>query len=881
MDRKQLYKDYIIIVDSKSVMTKSFSLFLEDYLQNHTPDLKHYLMLTWETLKIVQNEYNTSRKERLGNLLLTLAKNSADGYVKVTKVLPQDFEAEYPEETAISMFIIDNGDKNIILITELEELAQSCYRSCIKSKSVHRAGKLALTHFKDNDNGDLDSWDESLFEKKLEASKTTSSNQRSKRAPRTRTIKPTYTMATQRLPLTTIPNTKITVTKSPQVGDEIKFRGVKTAQPILLKKILGAGGEATIYTTNTQFVVKVFKPEFWTMWRLKKIESLVAQKYYKRKRFDSVAFPVTVVENTLGEPIGYSMIKGMGTPLELLYSSEELKEKFPDWTRVELAKLCVTILKVIESIHEEGIIIGDINDRNILVQDENNVFFVDTDSYQLGDIPSGVGTPEYTAPELLRASKSVDYSKFLKLATDDYFAAATLLFKILMRGNYPYSRKKGGTIVQNMREMDFAYPVGKRVEDSAMPLENDCIYMWSDLTYSCKKAFADVFAKTLVVKDNATGKEKEVLNEGIKPENRHTIKDWLKIMSANRDYLGVFKSEYEKYVVSKGGGPLSFEEVSLAIAKGELKQDPEVLNIFPAPHTKRTEGQYAYKCAKCGTITSIEYEVWKKRRDLFTHCPSCSKQIVTKKVCKVPNCNTEFEITLAQQQAFVRKGLVPPTRCPFHRGGKNNTGIEACIQFNNDTNDSSNSGSSKCFLTTATCVFFGKPDNCEELQALREFRDTWLAKQPKGLSLIADYYAVAPKIVEGIAKSGNAEQEYHDMYYKYIVPCMNAVHEKAFSKCNELYMTMYKDLKKRYYDGPQLKFDVKVKSLKELDEIFNSKRVAEIMTVIKEDEVVQEFSDEDLPPNLLEIVPVIVKTAVSEVQEAMRKKFLEGTVWVV
>jgi hypothetical protein len=51
-----------------------------------------------------------------------------------------------------------------------------------------------------------------------------------------------------------------------------------------------------------------------------------------------------------------------------------------------------------------------------------------------------------------------------------------------------------------------------------------------------------------------------------------------------------------------------------------------------------------------------------------------------------------------------------------------------------------------CYLTTACCSYKGLPDDCEELQVLRHFRDTYV---PKGL--VDDYYAlqnqIMPKVV--------------------------------------------------------------------------------------------------------------------------------------
>lgn len=42
------------------------------------------------------------------------------------------------------------------------------------------------------------------------------------------------------------------------------------------------------------------------------------------------------------------------------------------------------------------------------------------------------------------------------------------------------------------------------------------------------------------------------------------------------------------------------------------------------------------------------------------------------------------------------------------------------------------------------------PDDCEELQILRSFRDHYLANQPGGMEEIEQYYAIAPRIVASI-----------------------------------------------------------------------------------------------------------------------------------
>ena len=80
----------------------------------------------------------------------------------------------------------------------------------------------------------------------------------------------------------------------------------------------------------------------------------------------------------------------------------------------------------------------------------------------------------------------------------------------------------------------------------------------------------------------------------------------------------------------------------------------------------------------------------------------------------------------------------------------------AAIESNNQASiASSNASASKgsgggCFITTAVCELEGKPDDCAELQTLREYRDGWLAKQPGGPEEIQVYYMVAPRILAAI-----------------------------------------------------------------------------------------------------------------------------------
>ncbi len=76
---------------------------------------------------------------------------------------------------------------------------------------------------------------------------------------------------------------------------------------------------------------------------------------------------------------------------------------------------------------------------------------------------------------------------------------------------------------------------------------------------------------------------------------------------------------------------------------------------------------------------------------------------------------------------------------------------QAAIAAENTANArASSGGGGLCFVTTAVCERDGLPDDCDTLQTLRAFRDTYMQRTPRMRELCAVYYVVAPIIVERI-----------------------------------------------------------------------------------------------------------------------------------
>ena len=107
-------------------------------------------------------------------------------------------------------------------------------------------------------------------------------------------------------------------------------------------------------------------------------------------------------------------------------------------------------------------------------------------------------------------------------------------------------------------------------------------------------------------------------------------------------------------------------------------------------------------------------------------------------------------------------------------------------------------GGGGCYITTATCQAFNKPDDCYELNKFREFRDNWLLQQEDGKDLINKYYKDAPIIVNKINSLDNSNEIYRNINENYLKPCLSMIENKEFEKCKLLYSQMVNELSEEY-----------------------------------------------------------------------------------
>ena len=114
------------------------------------------------------------------------------------------------------------------------------------------------------------------------------------------------------------------------------------------------------------------------------------------------------------------------------------------------------------------------------------------------------------------------------------------------------------------------------------------------------------------------------------------------------------------------------------------------------------------------------------------------------------------------------------------------------------SNDNHLSGSDGCYLTTACVVANHLPDDCDELQTLRRYRDTYLKNKRNGNADIMEYYSIAPKIVSSINAADNSTAIWSAVYAELILPCVQMIKTGNYEEAYALYKNYTYRLRAQY-----------------------------------------------------------------------------------
>ena len=97
------------------------------------------------------------------------------------------------------------------------------------------------------------------------------------------------------------------------------------------------------------------------------------------------------------------------------------------------------------------------------------------------------------------------------------------------------------------------------------------------------------------------------------------------------------------------------------------------------------------------------------------------------------------------------------------------------------------SGGGGCFITTAVCDWLGRPDDCEELEVLRAFRDGYMMADPDREAQIKEYYEIAPQLVERVNAMANSDDVWLTVYGAFLVPAVKCIQAAHWAEAHEIY----------------------------------------------------------------------------------------------
>ena len=133
--------------------------------------------------------------------------------------------------------------------------------------------------------------------------------------------------------------------------------------------------------------------------------------------------------------------------------------------------------------------------------------------------------------------------------------------------------------------------------------------------------------------------------------------------------------------------------------------------------------------------------------------------------------------------------------CPYGCGGSCSMDCEYCCQTTCGGTSASGKG---CFITTAVCNTFNKPDDCHELRVLRKFRDEFMQSDSFMKSEVQEYYRLAPRICEEIDKQSNSAEIYSSIWENWLKDAVAAVDRSENEKAHTIYKQMVLSLKAEY-----------------------------------------------------------------------------------
>jgi DNA-binding helix-hairpin-helix protein with protein kinase domain len=284
---------------------------------------------------------------------------------------------------------------------------------------------------------------------------------------------------------------------------------------------LGSGGQATVYKTGL-----TWQPSAWfgggetLLIKVYKSTLLKRRREELEKRIQHQVDMCGALNVRMGAT-GPSLIRRISWPLNLVYAdsgcrlfigcafegfngkpwfklSSEPEAAFPGKQRDWIVDVCRRLLRTLVHLHNNDIVVGDLNDQNILIDQNGEVYLIDADNFQFyrnsSQFPVSYIHPDWCAPEFQgRDPSSVTWTR-----QADLFALAINLYMALMF-MHPFQCINGFTREENLRRGKF--PLGQSGveagQDGTLPDPRIFLGYWKPIQYELKSCFIKTFRECL------------------------------------------------------------------------------------------------------------------------------------------------------------------------------------------------------------------------------------------------------------------------------------------------------------------------------------------------------------------------------------------------
>lgn len=271
---------------------------------------------------------------------------------------------------------------------------------------------------------------------------------------------------------------------------------------------LAEGGEGEIYTTgDPALVAKLYNKRHLTANRRDKLALMLE----KDPHIQGLCWPTALLFHKDGSFAGFLMPRIDSTYRELTTSVLQLgkpsvQNQLAGWDRLALVRVCFRLCQLFDRLHHAGILLGDVNPRNILVRtadpEHPDLAVVDCDSCQIGRYPCPVGTVLHTSPAIYKRLKTntPHFDTFLRTPEDEDYAMTVLLFELLMLNQSPFSSKGVTDLGQAVREGKFAYRFipknrSEAATDGSDTPDGPYRMIWGNMPYAVREGFYNAFAR--------------------------------------------------------------------------------------------------------------------------------------------------------------------------------------------------------------------------------------------------------------------------------------------------------------------------------------------------------------------------------------------------